>query len=191
MKPNFSKINIRMFGGLFIIIFSIFEILNLVFLLSIPIEINETSTSLIFLIFNLEIVTISTSLLWICFFIIVLCFLILGIFMIKRSLTKINDYTFFLHIFFIGMIILIISIIKFNLIYLIEASQINDNNNLITMGTAIHHYDLHLYIYYMWLFLSISTSYEIVYSLYITSKGLLLLLKFKQSSQLSYGKKIN
>ena len=180
---------IKIFGGLFFIILSIIEFTNLILLLSTPINLNGTSDLLILTIFNFYSVEYSTSITWLFVFIIGICFIILGLYIIKFSTKKLIDYTFSKHMFFIGILILIISIIKMNLLYLIQISEFKDNGGSIAFVDLIQDLNyMPAYSFYLWNFFIIPCCYEIIFSIVMSAAGLNWFLTFKESKQILHNK---
>ena len=179
-KQNIIKKN-KIFGGYSFLILSITEIIFFTSLLATPFDINGDTKVLFLFLFDLNIVELSTTILWIFILTIDICFFILGLYIIRFYSEKKEERELLKHIFFIGILILLITIIKIIILYQIQISIFNDTIIKIVFIELIQ--DMlyaPAYTFILWIIFIIPSCYEIIYSLAISGVGLNKYLTYKE-----------
>jgi hypothetical protein len=175
MKRENVSYYIKIFGGFFLIVLSIIEIISLTLLLMMNVNINAMSMNLFTVVFNLNDLTLFV--LWLSFMIILFCFLIFGFLSIILSSNKeLDDYNYAKHMFIMGVIILISAFIQWEYIYLIGSHLVNgyliDVFFIIPLNnikTIFQYFD---YSFYLWLIFSFTVSSKVILGLIAGGFGL-------------------
>jgi len=175
MKRESVSYYIKIFGGFFLIVLSIIEMITLTLLLMMEININGMSMRLFTFVFNLNDLTLFV--LWLSFMIIIFCFLIFGFLSIILSSNKeLDDYNYSKNMFIMGVIILISAFIQWEYIYLIGSRLIKgyliDGFIIIPLNnirTILQYFD---FSFYLWLIFSFTVSFKVILGLTAGGFGL-------------------
>ena len=176
---------IKIYGGYIFLILSVIEIVFFTILMITPIEIDGTIKSLILYIIDLNFVELSTIILWLFILTINIYYSIQSIFIIRFSPDKINSKDLLKNIFFIGILLLFITIIKVNTLYQIQISDFNNGTVNLTFISLIQDISYSPnYVFAVWILFVIPSCYEVIYSLAISGIGLNKYLLLKEKEQI-------
>ncbi len=175
MKRESVSKYIKIFGGIFLIVLSIIEMISLTLLSFMEVNINGMSMKFFTFVFNLNNLTLFV--LWLSFMIIIICFLIFGFLSIILSSNKeLDDYNYSKHMFIMGIIILVSAFIQWEYIYLIETYLVKgyliDGFIIIPFNnirTIIQYFD---FSFYLWLVFSFTLSSKVILGLTAGGFGL-------------------
>lgn len=177
MKREIVSTNIKIFGGIFFIMLSSLELINLGFILFSNFKLNDSSTFLINLILNLEYGLLFSFITWFFLLALIIFFLIIGFYLMKFSQNQLSSIDYSRFIFLIGVIIIILTFSKMEMVYYIETGNLSCNGRMVNFEKALtdFHY-MPIYSYYMWRFLTLSDCFRLTFGMVMGGFGLYWLL---------------
>ncbi|TXT63418.1 MAG: membrane protein of unknown function [Promethearchaeota archaeon] len=175
MKRERISTYIRKFGGIFLILIALIEMSALAFLFMMNININGNSMN--FFNFAVDLNDLTLFVLWVSFMMILVCFLVLGVLLIKfASNTALDDYNYSKHMFIIAIIILVSGFIEWEYVYLIESYSLSGfliNGFIIiplnNVKSILYYFDSS---FYLWIAFYFTISIKIVLGLTAGGFGL-------------------
>jgi len=173
MKREIISRNIKLFGGYFIILLSPLELINLILILTSNFEINDSSILLINLILKTEYGFLFSFLVWFMLVMLITFFLVIGYYLIIFSRNKLDSINYSKQIFLIGAILIILTFIKMEMVYLIESGSILLDGEMVNFEKAFQDFNyMPIYSYYMWRFLTMSDCYRLTVGMVMGGFGL-------------------